>query len=315
MDKWSLLSVCIPTYNRDYLIQECLVKLCPVAYENNVQVHISDNASSDDTENIIKKFMRQYENVFYYKHDENMGADRNIEFVLKQPKTKYRWLLGDGYFISDDNIKKILRDLNRDEFDFYVVNATIRTLSLDERIYTDKDKLLSELGWHMTLLGCTIYNASFLHLVNYKKYYNSYFIQTGIIFEYCASVLFKLKFNPNIIINLIVCEKKNHWLHRAFEIFCKKWYMFVVSLPFTYSDKAKKECIVNHNKNTNFFSMRNILYWRSLNYFNMKTILKYKFYIYQSTSLSIVLLALLVSIVPVQLFYLTKNICRKLTFK
>ena len=294
--KKPLLSICIPTFNRDYMIKECLNRLCPITQKYNVQIHISDNASPDDTENVIKEYMNQYENIYYYKQYENIG-EKNFEFILKQPDTKYRWLFGDYAFVSEDNLRTLLTDLSKNDFDMYIVGAINRTEYLNEKIYTTKNALLSEIGWHMTLLCCLIYNTDVINKAYCERYYDSNFIQTGIIFEYCSTNDFVIKFNPSIFIDALPYPKRGHWTNIAFEIFCKKWFLFVMSLPVNYTYEAKKKCILSHDKNTKLFSVQNLLTWRSLKYFNIKTIFRYKYFILQTISLPFVFL-LLISIVP-----------------
>jgi len=308
--KKPLLSICIPTYNRDYLIQECLKRLCPIAIKYNVQIHISDNASQDDTENVINGFMKQYDNIFYYRQTENI-FDKNFEFILKQPKTKYRWLFGDNVVISEDMLMTLIDDLNNNEFDFYVIGCENRTEKLTEKIYTSKNDLLSDIGWHITFISCLIYNSIVIDKIDIKHYYNSHFLQTAIIFEYCAYNTFKLKFTPQLIITGLPYPKRETWTNKAFDIFSKGWFLFVMSLPVCYEYEAKKECIISHDRNTKLFSIQNLRTWRRLNYFNIKIILHYKFFISQTVLLPFPFL-LFISIIPISLFDILGKIKRAL---
>jgi glycosyltransferase involved in cell wall biosynthesis len=309
-DKKPLLSICIPTHNRDYIIKECLGRLCPIANKYNVQIHISDNASPDDTEKVIKEYMNQYKNIYYYKQNENIG-EKNFEFILKQPDTKYRWLFGDSAFVSEDNLRALLDDLSNNDFDIYVVGSVNRTEHLNEKIYTSRNELLSEIGWHMTFLSCLIYNTAVISRAYYKRYYDSNFIQTGIIFEYCSINDFVVKFNPRVFINVLPYSKKGSWFSIAFEIFCRKWFLFIMSLPVSYTYEAKKECIISHDKNTRLFSVRNLLLWRNLKYYNIKTILRYKYFILQTISLPFVFL-LSISIIPTCVLASLRSVYKKI---
>jgi len=311
-DKKSLLSICIPTYNRDYLIQECLNRLCPIAFKYNIQIHISDNASQDETENVIKYFMKQYDNIFYYRQVENI-FDKNFEFILRQPKTKYRWLFGDNVVISEDMLIALIDDLNKNEFDIFVIGCKNRTEKLTEKIYTSKNDLLSDIGWHITLISCLIYNSIVIDKIDIKHYYNSHFLQTAIIFEYCAYNTFKLKFAPQLTIDGLPYPKRGTWTNVAFDVFCKDWFLFVMSLPVCYEYEAKKECIISHDRNTRLFSIRNLIIWRRLNYFNIKIILRYKLFISQAILLPFLFL-LFISIIPSSLFDILREI-KRLFFK
>ena len=312
-DKKPLLSICIPTYNRDYMIRECLNKICPITIKYNVQIHISDNASPDNTENIIKEYMKQYDNIYYYRQNENIGPDRNYEFILKQPDTEYRWLFCDSSFISEDNLKILLDELHNYNFDIYVVSGFYRTEHLNEKIYTSRNELLSELGWHITWISCLIYKTTVINNSYYKRYYDSNYIQTGIIFEYCAFNEFKLKFNPHIIVEAFSLPKRGHWINVAFEILCRKWFLFVMSLPIAYTYEAKRECINICYKNVKIFTARNILIWRSEKYFNIKTIISNKYFILQTIHLPYILIVL-ISIIPSDLLVLLRRIYKKIKY-
>jgi glycosyltransferase involved in cell wall biosynthesis len=51
-----LLSVCIPTYNRAGYLHECLSSIETRGLDNLVEVVVSDNASTDDTLDVLKEF-------------------------------------------------------------------------------------------------------------------------------------------------------------------------------------------------------------------------------------------------------------------
>jgi abequosyltransferase len=55
-----LISITIPTYNRAEFLDRCLAAHIPVARAHNIQIFISDNASTDGTESVVKKRMTEY---------------------------------------------------------------------------------------------------------------------------------------------------------------------------------------------------------------------------------------------------------------
>jgi glycosyltransferase involved in cell wall biosynthesis len=274
-----LLGICIPTYNRDYLIDVCLDNLYPLAKKYNIPIFISDNASTDNTQKVIKDYMVKYDKIFYFKQESNIGPDMNFEFVLKQSNTKYSWLFGDSAIIQESDLTQLLDDLSKEEYDVYVIGCKNRTEGADKKIYTSHNELLSELGWHITLLSCLIYNKSLLHNAIFERYYNTYFIQCGIIFEYCGHHDFYIKFNPDIQLDIIKIKKHNHWDGIAFEIFCKAWFLYVMSLPFNYSFESKRNCIMAHGVKSKYFKLRNLLSLRGRNIFNFNILIRYRYFI------------------------------------
>ena len=71
-----LLSICIPTRNRAAFLYRTLRSITetPVFQNGNeVEVVVSDNASTDATEEIVKIFTEKYGNkIVYSRNDENI---------------------------------------------------------------------------------------------------------------------------------------------------------------------------------------------------------------------------------------------------
>lgn len=118
-----LLSICIPTYNRAHLLKVMLKVLLPQVreFENDVEVIVSDNASTDDTLFVIKG-SKKLGPFKYYTHTSNIGAVANfIKCTTELATGKYVWLLGDHNLMQPNGIKDLLKILkeNKDFKIFY----------------------------------------------------------------------------------------------------------------------------------------------------------------------------------------------------
>ena len=71
-----LVSICIPTYNSARFLRESLDSIVNQTYSNK-EVIVSDNASTDETEKIVKEYVKKYK-VKYYKNEKNIGAEANF---------------------------------------------------------------------------------------------------------------------------------------------------------------------------------------------------------------------------------------------
>ena len=60
-----LLSICIPTYNRAEYLEKSLDSLVNQENFSQIEVVISDNASTDATSDVCRKFTERYPNIFY----------------------------------------------------------------------------------------------------------------------------------------------------------------------------------------------------------------------------------------------------------
>lgn len=76
-----LVSVCIPTFNRSWYLQKTLDSIiCQPEFESGlVEVVISDNCSSDDTEKIGTTYAEKYSMVRYFRNKKDIrGANFNL---------------------------------------------------------------------------------------------------------------------------------------------------------------------------------------------------------------------------------------------
>lgn len=96
------LSIVIPTYNRAAkllrLLKNIEVELNDFTLRTQVQVLVSDNASSDDTEDKVASFKSEIFKVDYFRQEKNIGFDGNVRFLYESATTDYVW------FFSDDDI-------------------------------------------------------------------------------------------------------------------------------------------------------------------------------------------------------------------
>lgn len=106
-----LISILIPTYNRDVFLDASLEVLVPqvLEYENLVEIIISDNASVDNTEEIVKKYSSII-TIKYNKNKENIGFAKNFEFLIRESSGQYIYLMGDDDIVSP-NFFQIIIDL------------------------------------------------------------------------------------------------------------------------------------------------------------------------------------------------------------
>jgi abequosyltransferase len=122
-----VISICIPTYKRVDCLKTCLESIVeqfknPFVREN-VEVVISDNASGDGTESMVKEFQKEFSNIFYYVNSENIGVDRNIINTVEKAKGEFVWFLGDDDVLFPDALEYMLEILSQRKFKYCLVNC------------------------------------------------------------------------------------------------------------------------------------------------------------------------------------------------
>lgn len=274
-----LLSIVIPTFNRAEFLDYSLKIHIPLAREYNIQLFISDNASTDATFHVSNKWKKEYPLLYYYRNESNVGVDQNFELALKYPQTKYIWLLGDTYKITSDCIRYLLEFVtaNKEDYDAIVFNVLGRVTDIPPQNYTDQNKLLSDLGWHMTCMSSLVYNSKLIACANFERYQNSSFIQIGTIFEYLSNKKFLIHWNKNFSVQQILIKGHNKisWQHQTYETWIERWVNFVFSLPPSYKLDIKLKCIKDHGKKSRLFTFKSIRNHRMRNIINYKIYAKY----------------------------------------
>jgi glycosyltransferase involved in cell wall biosynthesis len=106
-----LLTIAIPTYNRRTYIGELLPELVRQAESvdreiRELEIVISDNASSDGTEQYIKETVAN-KRVSYYRNQNNIGGDRNFLKCIERAQGKYVWLVGDDDILLPGALEKV----------------------------------------------------------------------------------------------------------------------------------------------------------------------------------------------------------------
>ena len=128
------LSICIPTYNRAAFIGATLESIISQATDE-VEIVVSDNASSDNTKDVVLSYQKQFPRITYFRWEENMGADRNFLKVIELAVGKYCWFLGSDDQIEKDGINYVLEALAKNiEVTGLTVNYSSYEVTMTHRV-------------------------------------------------------------------------------------------------------------------------------------------------------------------------------------
>ncbi len=123
-NKTPVLSICIPTYNREKYLKECIDSIINQEWfnEEEIEIVISDNASIDNTTEVVKSYQEKYTNIKYLKNEENIWAIKNILNLPNLANWEYVWFLSDDDMLSDIGIKSTLETIKKQKPDFILSN-------------------------------------------------------------------------------------------------------------------------------------------------------------------------------------------------
>ena len=111
-----LLSICIPTFNRATLLDVCLASIMPqaAALAPAVECIVSDNASSDATQEILAKYQVQFPFLRVSRNASNIGIIGNITKVAAELATgEFAWLIGDDDIITVGAVERLIQRLQQ----------------------------------------------------------------------------------------------------------------------------------------------------------------------------------------------------------
>jgi len=102
-----LVTIGIPTYNRADLLKRSILSAINQNY-SNVEIIVSDNASTDHTAKICLELCEKDNRIKYFAQLENLGPVKNFSIVLKHAQGQYFMWLGDDDWIDPDYVSVCL---------------------------------------------------------------------------------------------------------------------------------------------------------------------------------------------------------------
>jgi len=119
------LSIAIPVFNGEKNIGATLESLLE-KIPRDVEIVVSDNASTDQTTHILKVYQEGYPTFLkVFRNEENLGYDQNVDLLFERANGRYVWLLGCGEKIKEGAIQTIISEIQAEDFDVAVVNFDI----------------------------------------------------------------------------------------------------------------------------------------------------------------------------------------------
>lgn len=101
------VAICIPTYNQAEYLKDCIKSALNQTYPQ-VSVYVSDDQSTDDTENICNVYRQQYPNFHYTRNEENLGIAKNVNKLLRRPKTDFIVRLDSDDVLDPEYVETLL---------------------------------------------------------------------------------------------------------------------------------------------------------------------------------------------------------------
>ena len=192
------LSICIPTYNRAAFLAETLDNVL-AQVTDEVEVIVSDNASPDDTGDVVRTRQARFPRLTYFRQPENLGPDRNYLQSVALAQGEWCWLLGDDDLLEEGAIPYLLEHYLHGPrpLDFLlllvtaydarmhtVIERSADVLGVTEDIYTRDVPAFFTRFFQESYLSIFVVRRAKWNAVDHEKYVGTGLTYLGITYEY-----------------------------------------------------------------------------------------------------------------------------------
>jgi len=161
-----LLTISIPTWNRELLLKELLddviQQITQFSLESSVEILVSDNHSDDNTWQLISTYQSNFNFISSNRNASNIGAKSNVLKSMELANSEYVLFLGDDDRIRRDCLPELLSILNGSS-DLGIL-IDISKYKFKEQLkpgYQDYSTFLENLYWYMGNAGYFVCKTDF----------------------------------------------------------------------------------------------------------------------------------------------------------
>jgi len=260
-----LLTISIPTYNRDKLLDKCLDAIFSqvgIDIKDHIEFIVSDNCSVDDTTAVVNKYIDKGFPIRYYKNPENLGPDRNIAGCFLKATGKYVWIFSDDDFMLPGFLRLILDLLGKDDWGNIYLHALAYSGefkyskqpqdSLNYKRYDDPIKFVERVNYWSTFITGNIINKNLIKDPAYvAEFYDSYLVQISWIMP----IIFSDKENIVVDDQVVACLTDNTGGYKLYKVFGKNFNWILDQLISKKMIDPRSKVIINKNLLKGFFPM------------------------------------------------------------
>jgi len=131
-----LVSILVPVYNRENLIEETVNSGLNQTYEN-IEIIIVDNQSTDSTWEILEKLALQDKRIKIFKNATNIGPVRNWNRCIDEASGEYGKILWSDDLIASDFLEKTVPFLENKDVGFVFSKVEIFYENSNKKLLTN----------------------------------------------------------------------------------------------------------------------------------------------------------------------------------
>lgn len=123
-----LISVIVPVYGTEEYLRKCLDSILGQTYKN-IELIIVNDGSEDHSEDIIKEYLRGYDNIKYVRHKENRGLFQARISGAEEATGDYIAFVDSDDYISSDYYRILIEKAQRTDCDICVANTVFEDVN------------------------------------------------------------------------------------------------------------------------------------------------------------------------------------------
>lgn len=155
------VTIIVPVYNVENYLKKCIDSLVNQTYDRNkYEIFIINDASKDNSLNIIKEYQKKHSNITLYDLKNNKGVSHARNIGIKNAKGKYLLFCDSDDYYELDAIEKFIEHAKNNNSDFVMANYYIAKAKNNIKVNTTnyfKNEIITkeESICYMTLTSCS----------------------------------------------------------------------------------------------------------------------------------------------------------------
>lgn len=162
-----LVSVIMISYNQEKYIRQAIESVYAQNVDFDIEIIIGDDASQDDTPNIIAELAEQDSRLIPLLREKNFGMNRNFIDIVNRAKGKYLAILeGDDFWLDNNKLQKQVELLETNP-DSYICYTNSRIIDDNDEFIKNFYDIEGQKGWFripiVKLTFDTLINGNFIN--------------------------------------------------------------------------------------------------------------------------------------------------------